>query len=76
MTERKHGHYFKPCPYPHVDVYRVLDLFEITDPCIQHLTKKALCAGKRGAKDLRQDLQEIIDTAQRKLEMMDEESHD
>lgn len=32
MTKRKHSHYFKSCPYPRIDVYRVLVLFEITDP--------------------------------------------
>lgn len=46
-----------------VDVYRVLDAFEVADPCLQHLIKKALCAGLRGHKDITTDLQDIIDSA-------------
>lgn len=72
--DRKHSHYFKPCPYPHVDVYRVLDLFGVTDPCIQHATKKLLVAGNRGAKDVGKDVQEAIDTLERWKEMRREES--
>lgn len=42
-----------------VDVYRVLDAFQVTDPCLQHLIKKALCSGLRGHKDRLQDLEDI-----------------
>ena len=45
------------------DVYRVLDAFKVTDPCLQHLVKKALAAGDRGHKDLAQDYQDIIHSA-------------
>ena len=38
----KHGHYFKPVHnLTHIDVYRVLELFEVTDPCVQHAVKKS-----------------------------------
>lgn len=70
---KKHNHYFKDCPYDKVDVYRILDIFNVTDPCLQHLVKKGLCAGKRGHKDFRKDLQDIIDTAQRRIDMLDED---
>jgi len=50
-------------------VYAVLRLFEVTDPCLQHIVKKALCAGKRGAKDWAKDVQEIADTAARLIEL-------
>ncbi|ODT85307.1 MAG: hypothetical protein ABS69_00940 [Nitrosomonadales bacterium SCN 54-20] len=73
MTDRKHNHYFKLCPYPHIDVYRVLELFEVTDPALQHIIKKALCAGQRGAKDFRKDLEEIVDTGNRRIEMLNED---
>lgn len=69
----KHNHYHKPCPFDSVDVYRVLKMFEVTDPCLQHIVKKALCAGKRGAKDFTQDMTEIRDTAQRAVDMQTEE---
>jgi hypothetical protein len=71
---REFSHYHKPCPYDSVDIYRILKMFEVTDPCLQHIVKKALCAGKRGAKDLHQDLLEIRATAVRALEMIGEEN--
>lgn len=75
MTTRKHNHYFKPCPYNEVDVYRVLKLFNVTDPCLGHALKKVLVAGGRGAgKDIRQDVQEAIDTLSRWQEMNLEEN--
>lgn len=61
-----HNHYFKNTVHLNaVDVYRVLDLYEVTDPCLQHAIKKLLCAGGRGAKDMEQDVQEAIDTLER-----------
>lgn len=72
--DQKHAHYFKDVRHlDQIDVYRVLTLFEVTDPCLQHIIKKALCAGKRGAKDFSQDVQEIADTATRRLRMLAED---
>lgn len=69
---RKHSHYFRPCGYEYIDVYRVIELFNVTDSCLQHIIKKALCAGLRGHKDLRRDKQDIFDTSKRMIEMLDE----
>ena len=67
---RKHRHYFKDVSnIAEIDVYVVLKLFEVTDPCLQHIVKKALCAGKRGHKDMMEDLQNIVDTAIRAVEL-------
>jgi hypothetical protein len=68
-------HYFKPIPpgCTHVDVYRVLQLFEVADPALQHAAKKLLCAGARGAKDQAQDVAEAIATLQRWQQMRAEE---
>lgn len=52
-----------------VDVYDVLKAFDVTDPALQHLIKKALCCGLRGHKDRAQDLQDILDSAQRAKEL-------
>lgn len=71
MTDR--SHYRKPCPYDEVDVYRVLVMFEVTDPCIQHAVKKLLAAGKRGAKDASKDVAEAIESLQRWQQMRREE---
>lgn len=49
-----------------IDVYRVLKAFKVESPQLQHLIKKALCAGLRGHKGERQDLldiQESIESA-------------
>ena len=56
-----------------LDIYRILKLFEITDPCLQHAVKKLLCAGKRKHKSTKQDLEEVIDAIHRYLEMEKEE---
>ena len=70
----KHGHYFKKVTHlDAVDVYRVLELFEVTNPCLQHAIKKLLCAGNRGAKDKERDVEEAIDTLGRYLDMRVEE---
>jgi len=75
-AERKHSAYFKPCPYNTVDVYRVLQLFGVTDPCIQHAIKKLLVAGGRGGgKDITRDIQETIDALLRWEEMRVEEKN-
>lgn len=73
---RKHNHYFKNVQHLNdLDVYRVLKLFNVTDPCIAHAVKKLLVAGGRGAgKDIRQDLREAIDSIDRALEMIEEDS--
>ncbi len=56
-----------------IDVYRVLVLFGVTNPCIQHAIKKLLCAGQRGIKDQKQDVQEAIASLLRYLEMQTED---
>lgn len=67
-TQQKHSHYFKDVSdVAQIDVYDVLLRFGVTDPCLQHIVKKALCAGNRGHKDFKLDLQDIADTAQRAL---------
>lgn len=68
--EPKHSHYFKDVSgLNEIDVYQVLRLFNVTDPCLQHIVKKALCAGQRGHKDLKTDLLNIRDTAVRAIEI-------
>lgn len=57
-----------------VDVYRVLVLFDVRSHAVGHAIKKLLCAGKRGAKDYRQDLIEAKASIERELAMIDEES--
>ena len=55
-----------------VDVYQVMDAFEVTSSPLQHLIKKALCAGNRGHKDRKTDLKEILASARRAVEMYED----
>lgn len=52
-----------------VDVYDVLVAWNVRNPALQHLIKKALQAGNRGHKDLETDMQDIIDSAIRAKEL-------
>lgn len=77
MTDapKKYPHYFRDVSHLQViDIYRVIDLFGVTDPCLQHALKKIMAAGKRGAKDPAKDISEAIDSLNRKLEMMTEDA--
>lgn len=75
MSEQSHDHYFKDVSgLKHIDVYRVLLLFGVTDPCLQHATKKLLCAGNRGVKDELKDVQEAIASLTRYLEIKTEDN--
>lgn len=74
-TAEKHPHYYKDVSkLEHVDVYRVLKLFNVTDPCVQHAVKKLLVAGGRGAgKDIERDIREAVDSLNRCLQMIAED---
>ena len=52
-----------------IDVYAVLDAFEVTCPARQHAIKKLLCAGIRGKGDELQDLREAADAIRRAIQM-------
>lgn len=74
MEQKKHSHYYKNVKHlGTIDVYRVLQLFHVTDAAIAHAVKKLLVCGGRGAgKDTEQDVAEAIDSLQRFLEMQKE----
>jgi hypothetical protein len=69
-----HNHYFKPCPFDHVDAYRLILILNITDPCLQHAFKKIAFAGGRQHKSLEKDVQEAIDSLERWKAMRAEEA--
>lgn len=56
-----------------IDPYRIFDLYGVTDPAAQHVIKKLLACGKRGAKDFKTDLMECGQSIHRRLHMMDED---
>lgn len=51
--------------YNKIDVYDLIQIYEVTNPALQHALKKILMAGQRGHKDFQQDCQDIIDSVQR-----------
>ena len=52
-----------------VDVYDVLKAWHVENPALQHLIKKALQPGKRGHKDLQEDMSDIVASALRAQEL-------
>lgn len=75
VNEKQYSHYYKDVSKLEVvDVYRVLQLFNVWDPCLQHAIKKLLVAGDRGPKDASKDVQEAIASLNRWQEMRAEDS--
>ena len=73
-TTGDYQHYFKDVSkLKQIDIYRVLDLWEVQDPCIAHAVKKLLVAGNRGYKDTTKDIQEAIYTLERLKVMLKED---
>lgn len=73
----KHPHYHKDVTHlTHIDVYRVLERFNVTSPTLQHAIKKLLVAGGRGVKEISVDIQEAIDSLHRFQEMAFEDSYE
>lgn len=69
-----HSHYFHDVRHlGTVDIYRLIELLNITHPALQHAFKKVAAAGKRGAKDEAKDVQEAIDSLVRWQEMRAED---
>lgn len=52
-----------------VDVYSVLEAFEVKCPARQHAIKKLLCSGIRGKGDTLQDLREAAEAVDRAVQL-------
>lgn len=65
--------YLRTCKGITLDVYDVLKAFDVQDPALQHLIKKALCVGIRGHKSREEDLKDILDSAIRAVELNKEQ---
>lgn len=70
---KKYNHYFKRVPWKFIDIYRLLELFGVTDQAIGHAIKKLLVPGLRGNKPTKQDVIEARDTLNRRIEMWEED---
>ena len=82
MTPQKRSKYHKTIRKPvtladgtvievevEIDVYDVLDAWQVQNPALQHLIKKALQPGARGHKSREQDLDDILASAVRAKEL-------
>ena len=58
-----------------VDVYRVLQIFGVTDPVAQHIVKKLLRGTKKGHDEITV-WNEVFQACERKKEMIEEEKDD
>lgn len=72
MNKFEYNHYNYSYKGINLDPYRILSVYGITCPAQQHAIKKLLRAGN-SVKELKQDIQEVIDALQRKLEMLKED---
>jgi len=70
----KYSHYIKDISHlKKLDVYRILELYEVNNPCVQHAIKKLLVPGNRNEfKTIEVDIQEAIVSLERCLEMLRE----
>lgn len=74
MENKQYIHYFKDVAHLNfIDIYRILELYDVDHPCLQHAAKKILCAGHRGSKNYVRDVTEARDTLNRFLEMVGED---
>jgi hypothetical protein len=58
-----------------VDVYDVLNAYEVTNPAVQHAVKKLLQAGNRGHKDRATDLKEALQSIERAIELENDDEN-
>jgi hypothetical protein len=52
-----------------IDVYDILQAWEVKNPALQHLIKKALQPGARGHKTRQEDMTDIMVSAERALQL-------
>lgn len=55
-----------------VDVYDVIEAFEVTCAARQHAIKKLLCSGIRGSKDATTDLRETMTAIERAIHLQEQ----
>ena len=55
-----------------VDVYDVIEAFQVTCPAVQHALKKLLCTGIRGHKNAMTDLHEAGQSIERAIALENE----
>ena len=56
-----------------LDPFRIAAIYGMTSFALMTVLKKILCAGSRGHKDYKQDVQDSINALQREIEMIEED---
>ena len=69
FEKRQVNKYQRECKGVLIDVYDVLKAFDVVNPATAHAIKKLLASGKRGYKDVVQDLEEAKDSISRAVEL-------
>ncbi len=69
-----HSHYYRNTEHLNqIDIYRIIDLYQVNHPCLQHALKKIICAGERGSKSFETDVREAVKSLDRALQMIAED---
>lgn len=74
MSEATDSHYKFSYKGAKLDPYRILKVYEITEPAQQHAIKKLLRAGKKKDQPVIRDIDEVIMALQRWREMIIEDA--
>jgi len=73
MKEDAGKHYRFSYKGINLDPFRIAKIYEMKSFAMMTILKKCLCAGERGHKDYEQDLKDIINAAERELEIIKED---
>lgn len=68
--------YQRQVPSTTIDIYDVLNAYQVTCPATQHAIKKLLQPGERGHKDKLTDLREAMASVERAIQMAEHDEAD
>lgn len=68
--------YQRQVPSTTIDIYDILNAYQVTCPATQHAIKKLLQPGERGHKDKLTDLREALASVERAIEMAEQDEAD
>ena len=69
VTEKLPSKYHRICNKNVIDIYDVMDMYDVASQPVGHAIKKLLMSGQRGYKDKVQDLEEALQAIQRAIEL-------
>jgi len=75
MKSTKNKYIREILPNVWIDVYDVINAFNVTDGGMQHALKKILATGKRGHKNEREDRKDILASVKRSNEIFERINH-